>query len=222
MLYKLYLNQQEELLSKPETGMGYQLIEAQSTGEYNFRKYIVLNAQLVIDNDPSLNESLHKVKNLGFIKSLESAPSRRLNNIKVLNKNELSNTFEEKSSKSSTGAKDAPPQRANGSDYFVRLSAFHDDRRIDRNNHRLLPGSYTTTSKDYVVCLRRNDDPLERYALPNDEPIQWAFYIRPTNKDYYQFGIVQADFGKRGGGEECYFDNGTSFDTFIFEKPYGK
>lgn len=34
MFYRLLINQQEELTSIPDTGMGYQLIQARFAGEY--------------------------------------------------------------------------------------------------------------------------------------------------------------------------------------------
>jgi len=41
MFYKLFSNQQEELKSMPETGMGYQLIEARFAGEYTSKEFIM-------------------------------------------------------------------------------------------------------------------------------------------------------------------------------------
>ena len=51
---------------------------------------------------------------------------------------------------------------------------------------------------------------MKRYALPNEEKIEWAFHIFPPVKDGYKFGAVKAEFGNRLGGEECFFENGTS------------
>lgn len=74
-----------------------------------------------------------------------------------------------------------------------------------------------------MCWFRLNDvvDPVERYALPKEEKIEWAFHILPQVKDGYQFGTVKPDFGKRGGGEECFFENGTSFGTFKQQTGYG-
>ena len=106
---------------------------------------------------------------------------------------------------------------------FIGLGAgYQDDIRIDKVNKCLLPGSYTTTFQDYLNCVTKKDDPVDRYSLPNDEPIKWAFYFQPLETDAYRFGIVQPDFGKRGGGEECLFEKGTSFGTFKKETKYGE
>ncbi len=84
-----------------------------------------------------------------------------------------------------------------------------------------MPGSFTTTKKDYESCVNSKDDPVQRYALPNEEIIEWAFHILPNVKDGYKFGTVKPEFGMRGGGEECFFENGTSFGTFKKQTDYG-
>jgi hypothetical protein len=84
----------------------------------------------------------------------------------------------------------------------------------------LRPGSYTTTMDDYLKCEATNDDPIERYALPGNEKIKFAFHIQPINVDTLQRGNVQNVNGKRGGGKEAYFANGTSNGTFLKQTPY--
>jgi len=120
------------------------------------------------------------------------------------------------------GAKDNPVQLANGRMAFVRLSAFYDDKRIDRVNKCIRPGSYTTTMADYLTCILplNKFDPIDRYAIPNNDPIKWVFDIIPKAGDSFQQGVVQPDFGKKGGGVECYFEKGTSFGSFTSEAEF--
>ncbi len=120
------------------------------------------------------------------------------------------------------GAIDNSKEFANGIEVFVRVSAYEDDKRIDFVNKKLKEGSYTTTEQDYKDCYSTNDDPVDRYALPNDEKIKWAFYIKPKNTNILQRGIVQPDFGHDGGGIETYFENGTSDGTYLEKRDYGK
>jgi hypothetical protein len=115
------------------------------------------------------------------------------------------------------GAKENPVQHANGWMAYVRLSAYYDDKRIDRINKCLKSGSYTTTIEDYLTCTINKYDPIDRYAIPNDHPIKWVFNIVPATNDTFQQGMVLPDFGKKGGGVECYFEKGTSFGTFTSE-----
>ena len=109
---------------------------------------------------------------------------------------------------------------ANGVEVFTRLSAYDDDKRIDKSNKKLLPGSYTTTKDDYMYCKKNGLDPVDRYALPSDEPITWAFHIRPLNVDSLQRGVVEPANNHKGGGIEDYFEQGTSNNTFLEQSPY--
>jgi len=103
----------------------------------------------------------------------------------------------------------------------VRLSAYENDKRIDFEKKRLKDGTYTTTLYDYISCVKTKDDPVDRYALPNDETIKWAFYVQPKSNDTLQRGIVQPAFGHAGGGIEAYFENGTAENTYLLKKQYG-
>lgn len=49
MYYRLTVSQEYEFLKLPETGMGYQIIEAAKTGSYSRERYIVLNSEIAIE-----------------------------------------------------------------------------------------------------------------------------------------------------------------------------
>ena len=111
---------------------------------------------------------------------------------------------------------------ADGQSYYIRLSAFNDDIRIDKINKRLFPGSYATTYQDYLELMSLDIRPNERYALPNDQTITQCFLIQPKMIDTYKKGIVQPANGYNGGGVEIFFENGTSNSTFIKQMNYGR
>ena len=71
-----------------------------------------------------------------------------------------------------------------------------------------MPGSFTTTASDALKCKIEKDDPINRYALPDELMLKWAFYIQPNKTDLLPRGNVEANFGKKGGGREVYFENG--------------
>jgi hypothetical protein len=208
------------LLQSPETGMGYQVIEATKINSYTRQKFIVLNAELAIEMDNEQNILLGKVFTEGMVDAKSKAIHSELRNIKVLSKPEFRAELSVTKSLQDSGAIDSPEENADGKEIFVRLSAFQNDRRVDKINKSLLPGSYTTTENDYKLCKSTGADPIDRYALPNNMPIQWAFYIVPVATDLLQRGIVQPANGKAGGGKEVYFDKGTSINTFTKETPY--
>jgi hypothetical protein len=232
MIYKAFLTDTQKFLALPETGMGYQVIEAKRSGETYKNKYVVYNGELVIDLDSRLFEFKEKIKIKGFSKVLSEAEMWLCEtaSISLVPKSLLleKQVLDEKKKKykkrysDGNGAKENPKEFANGNEVFVRLSAYKNDRRIDFEKKRLIEGSYTTTRLDYLDCVNYFDDPVDRYALPNDDPIEWAFYIQPKTKDQLQRGIVQPAFGHDGGGIEAYFENGTSDNTYLATEPYGK
>lgn len=242
MVYELYVSAQASLLQKPETGMGYQIIEAKY-GTLERRQYVVYNSEVAIDLDSNFldyktklfsNRVIRHVTTRGLqkfdaIDDLNLLPIETAS-ISVLSKNQapkfISFSAVEKNKKKrhsgTTGALGSRVEFANGQDIFVRLSAFEDDKRIDFDEKKLKTGSYTTTDQDYKDCLSEKDNPVDRYALPNDEEIKWSFYIKPVTMDTLQRGVVQPAFDHAGGGVESYFANGTYKETYLEKREYGK
>jgi hypothetical protein len=220
MYFKLSEYQEKEMLKHPETGMGYQIVEATKAGSYIIEKFLILNSEIVIEMNGLENYITRFVINgsISFIKA--KAEAITLNSISVLSEKQFRKMVSEPKNENEKGALDNPIENANGEEIFVRLSAFYDDRRIDKINKRLLPGSFTTTMDDYLKCKTTKDDPVERYALPNKDEIRYAFHIRPINTDALQRGIVQPANDKRGGGKEAYFAIGTAEGTFLKQTSY--
>jgi hypothetical protein len=220
MYFKLSKSQEIDLLNQPETGMGYQIVEANKAGTYNREKFLILNSEVVIEMNGYEDGNIRKVMNEGILSIKASANLISLNSINVLNESQFRNQANDSKNKSEKGAIDNPVESADGNEMFVRLSAFNNDRRIDKENKCLRPGSFTTTEDDYFVCKYINDDPVERYALPNNDEIKFAFYIQPIKSDTLQRGRVQPANGKRGGGKEAYFEKGTAKGTFLKQTEY--
>ena len=220
MYYKLSATQENDLLKLPETGMGYQVIEATKSGSYNREKFLVLNSEVVIEMNGNEADNVRKVIIEGIMAFKASANFITLNSISVLREMQFRNVVNESKNENERGAIENPVVNANGEEIFVRLSAFDNDRRVDKINKCLRSGSYTTTMDDYLTCKATNDDPVERYALPKNDEIQFAFHIQPKNTDTLQRGIVQSAYGKQGGGKEAYFAKGTANGTFIKQTPY--
>jgi len=242
MIYQLYSSDKETLLHKPETGMGYQIVEASKHGSYDTKKYIVYNSEVAVDLDSNFLSYKTKLFSNRVIKHVVDGQQKfeaisslsmlplETKSIVVLNKKQapILKTFsavekvQNKRHSGSTGAIDSRVEFANGQEIFVRLSAFEDDKRIDFVEKKLKEGAYTTTEQDYKDCVSEKDNPVDRYALPNDEEIKWSFYIKPKTVDTLQRGIVQPAFDHAGGGIECYFANGTSKETYLEKREYGK
>ena len=220
MLFKLSTAQETDLLNQPETGMGYQVVEASKVGNYLQEKYLVLNSEIVIEINASTHENVRKVINQGIVAFKASASTITFHAIHVLNEKQFRNSVSEPNTENQKGATDNPVKNATGDEVFIRLSAFDNDRRVDKVKKCLRPGAFTTTMDDYLNCKSTSDDPVERYALPNNDEIKFAFHIQPLKSDTLQQGIVQPANNKRGGGKEVYFANGTAAATFIKQTAY--
>lgn len=221
MIRKLKTPQIQELLRLRETGMGYQFIEAE-TGYYGTKnKYLVLNSQIIIDDTPQILNEVKNVFKSGYRTILFSASEIELKNIRLVENlsNYRAKSFSASMAKQ-TGAIHQPVQFANGVEKFTRLSAYEDDFRVDTVNNKLVAGSFATTFQDYQYCKNNNINPVERYALPNDENIKWAFHIIPLKTDTLQRGIVEPANNQNGGGIEAYFANGTGNNTFLGKTAY--
>ena len=220
MYFKLSRSQEIELLNQPETGMGYQIVEATIDENYSREKFLILNSEVVIEMNGVEDYLTRIVINEGIFSIKAKANLITLKSIKVLNEKQFPNQVNESKNEKEKGALDNPVENANGEEIFVRLSAFDDDKRIDKINNCLRPGSFTTTEDDYILCKYIEDDPVERYSLPNNDEIKFAFYIQPVKSDTLQRGRVQPANGKRGGGKEAYFEKGTTKGTFLKQTEY--
>lgn len=228
MIYKAFSSFSNDLISKPETGMGYQVIEAKKRGRYTKDRFVVYNSELIVELDSKFTDFKRQILNEGFSRVLNKSEYLSLEDASVIPKSQIKEakflTESKKRDKGrysgGSGAKDNPKEYADGEEVFARLSAYENDKRIDFENKKLKLGSYTTTLNDYLTCKKYDDDPVDRYALPNDEEIQWAFYIQPKSYDQLQRGIVQPAFGHDGGGIEAFFEDGTSNNTYFKKQPY--
>jgi hypothetical protein len=232
MIYRLSASDAFMLLHKPESGLGYQIIDAIPFPEYKEKRFVVYNTELAINLDNEFEYYKYRIFRDGYTNTINSRSTiglnfRSFNLVEGLRHERPKPTLEDiiKTKQRHSGGKAAvenPIEYADGSEVFVRLSAYDNDKRIDFDRKKLRPGSYTTTDQDYGVCVLLKDDPVDRYALPNDESIKWAFFIQPKKENTLQRGIVQPAFNHIGGGIEAYFEKGTSDFTYLLKKTYGQ
>lgn len=214
MYFQLSVSTENVLLHQPETGMGYQVVEASKAGSYFVEKFLVLNSEIVIEMSGFVAEDIRKIMKKGILAAKSEVSIITLNRLTVLNENQFRGIVHDSTDENGRGAIDNFLEKADGEEIFVRLSAFDNDRRVDKINKCLLPGSFATTDKDCNDCRVERDNPVERYALPSNDEIKFIFYIQPTKTDTLQRGTVQQANDKRGGGKEVYFEKGTSSGSF--------
>jgi hypothetical protein len=138
MYFRISESQENQLLSKPETGMGYQIVDAIRGGNLSFEKFLVLNAKVVIEMNKDSSTYVRKVINEGIESAKSKANLVTLHFPTVLNEDQYRMVVNEPKNKNEKGAIENPVENANGSELFVRLSAFDNDRRIDKKNKCLL------------------------------------------------------------------------------------
>jgi hypothetical protein len=119
MYFKLSAAQENDFLRQPETGMGYQIIEASKAGSYVREKFLVLNSEVVIEMNRDQSDNVRKVINEGIFSIKSSANYITLDSISVLNEKQFRNIFSESRNEVERGALENPVESATGKEIFV-------------------------------------------------------------------------------------------------------
>lgn len=213
-MLRLSEEQTRSLLTQPETGMGYQEVDA-ILRDNKVEQGVVYNAELIFLGHESRNilklasypTVLREAKNAGD--EIKSLHVRRLRESATLVSREAREAGRVK--KGAGPAKDAAVEATDADEVFCRFSAYQNDRRVTVDK-RLLPGTFATTEKD-ATHVKTGKEAVARYALANPAPASYVFTIRPTKGTDIQRGTVEAANGQPGGGVEVIFTSGTSADT---------
>jgi hypothetical protein len=212
-MIKLDVDFQVQLLKQPESGMGYQIVEAVTSG-YKTKRGIAYNAELLLfDEEPRVllkfdyktllagaKVSKDEIRSLHIVTGATSTASAY-----VLKETSVGGE------KKNRPAKDALIEMTKDREVFKRFSAYENDRRITSNGS-LLPGTYATTEED-AQNAPTGKAAVARYALPNPKPASNVFTIKPRKDTLVQYGIVEPANGQPGGGVEVIFTTGTHAGT---------
>jgi hypothetical protein len=151
-MFKLIDTLTRSLVTQPETGMGYQLVEA-TLLDNKIKRGIAFNAELLVFDDekqealrmyPYTNPYTTVLK-----RSAESSGSE-IKTLRVLPLAGISDGVREAAralQKKAGPAKDAPKETTKADEVFKRFCAYQNDRRVTPDG-RLLPNSYATTDED--------------------------------------------------------------------------
>lgn len=209
-MYRLNPDETRSLLRQPESGMGYQVVDA-VTVDFKTKRGVVYNAELLtLDEDRQSDRVLMLTKSA--TEALRSASSTvgQFRSLAVV-RDSRTTVLSKREAKAVGGAGDAEAEKTRDSEKFYRFSAFANDHRVTLENS-LLAGTYATTEED-GGNVKTGKDAVERYALPNDDPASYRFTIRPLKDTRIQKGIVQPANSHNGGGVEVIFTDGTTKDT---------
>jgi hypothetical protein len=202
------------LLAQPETGMGYQEVEA-TLRNNTVEKGIVYNAELMFEGAESRN--VLKLASYPVVLRTARAAGEEIKSLRVIRLREglksLSTTRDASGAvkKNAGPAKDAPVEKTKADEVLKRFSAYPNDRRVAADNS-LLPGSFATTEED-AKNVKTGKEAVARYALANPEPASYVYTIKPKKDTDIQRGIVEPANGQPGLGVEVIFTSGTTANT---------
>lgn len=210
---KLLRKHSEELLSQPESGMGFQIIRARWSPNLMFEKNIIegicFNAELFVED-----HKLEKIqKSFTYEELLEEVDSSTefLQNFKVLSSSEIKENNLINDMMRTKQLTEMLDRRSGEKEIFKRFSAYNNDRRVT-STLSLSPGTYATTNNDSSM-VPSGLSAVGRYALPNIWPARYVFRISPSQGTLIKCGTVRPAFNQSGGGVEVLFVNGTTSNT---------
>lgn len=208
-----------ELARRPESGMGYQLVEVQFEKSSRTDAGVAYNGELLVLS----SEPVTKITRESFDVFVLRAPSARgeIKSLRVLQKSEAyqldarareSLVLKAAAAKVGSGpASEAPPEQTKAGDVFKRFTAYAKDFRL-RDDGGWTEGTYATTEED-AKNVKTGGDAVRRYALPNSEPAANVWTGRPQTGTTIQRGTTQPAFDQPGGGVEVIFTTGTQANT---------
>lgn len=228
MIYRAEPDFITELMRIPESGMGYQVIDAHRNGNGTSERFIVYNSELVIDFDENVFESRRKLIESGYFEVLKRSETIRLSQPVLIERGIYSkvkrtgNGREPVKGRYDGGKAAVESQKEYATDLetFVRFTAFDKDNRVDIVKNCFIPGTFSTTLLDYLDCKLFFDNPADRYVLPMEKKTYMAFHVTSFHHDHIQRGVVQPGFLHNGGGVEIFFEHGTIPTNFILKIPF--
>lgn len=220
MLYKVSEELKQELLRRPETGPGFQIVKTKDQYGSEIHVYI-LNATVGIsdlDNEDEVKEAMlflnfHQpgaLKIAHHVLQLEySDITHYLERVDFLHLNLPLTTTIYGDMKRIAGGKAASEtyEQKDLSQKLIRISWFLKDERVtinhvgdvidDKGNKAVqdqthfLPGTYFTTVEDYEQCVSIGDEPSDRYSFVVPAPAKHVRRLSLNNCNYYKIGISQ-------------------------------
>lgn len=216
-MWKLEGSEIENLRNLPETGMGFQLIEA--LAGLNKIEVLVFNCDRALDlsrinlqpgGDPMtvLGNGLRVIE---AVKGGESEPRRPLLPIRPLNARigplPAMTTFPaSKVLRIALPSSLVKREKLTINRIFHRFSAFNPDWRVDPKTGNFVAGTYAAP-KSEEEFVRTGFVAVGRFALPNKWPAVYRYEIEAPVGTTVDFGTVAPAFGQAGGGVEAYFPN---------------
>ena len=208
-MYHLSSEEMHSLLRQPESGMGYQIVDARTT-DYRTKRGVVFNSELLALDEEKHSDRLMLSKSYAQVLRTAKSTVGQFRSLTVV-QDYRTTVLSKRQAKAAGGANEASEEMSKEGEGFYRFSAFENDRRVT-NEKSLLPGAYATTEEDGDT-VATGTEAIERYALPTTDPASYRFTIKPEKDTHLKKGIVEPANGHEGGGVEVIFTDGTHKDT---------
>jgi hypothetical protein len=207
-MLKISSSHADYLLKQPESGMGYQTVEA-TTFDQKTRRGVAFNAELFVFDD----EDRSPLRTKSFRTITEGARSSdfEIRSLRVLERPAMRTLDRREASANPGPAIEAPEEKTKEGEVFKRFVAYASDRRL-RADGSWSPGTFATTEDD-AKNVKTGSEAVARYALPNTAPASYVFTGKPKTDTVIQRGIVAPAYGQPGGGVDVYFKDGTQPNT---------
>jgi hypothetical protein len=208
------------LTELPETGMGFQLVEAVIWG--NSTPLLVFNSERAVDlseiefgpgDDPAviLRNGLRVIEALksGIVETVFAAPQPHSFRLLQTRIGPLPAAV---APVTRGGVRTALPSSLvkhmtlTAKRVFYRYSAFNPDRRVDPVTGSFLAGTYAAPESE-VPFVSTGFLAVGRFALPNILPASYRYEITAPAGTVVDFGTVAPAYGQAGGGVEACFAN---------------
>ena len=210
LMYALSPEETRSLLRQPESGMGYQVVDA-ATFNSTTKRGVAYNAELLtLDEDRYRDKLIMLTTPISEALRTANSTTREFRTLTVVH-DARTTMVAAREAKGKSGASEAEVEKTNDGDRFYRFSAFANDRRVTADN-ALLPETFATTEEDGAK-VKTGNQALERYALPNNDPASYRLKIAPLKETAIKKGVVQPANGHQGGGIEVIFAAGTTKNT---------
>jgi hypothetical protein len=208
----------EALKDMPETGMGFQIVEASLMGR--LAPLLVFNAEDAVDissiglepgDDPAavLRNGLKIVDLLksGVTQTVIAAPAPRI--VRLLQARIGTPPAAAGATPGPSVATALPSSlvkhvKLAKKRVFYRFSAYHPDRRVDPKTGDFLAGTYAAPESEEPF-VPTGFVAVGRFALPVNLPASHRYEIEAPAGMHVDFGTVAPAYGQAGGGVEAFF-----------------
>jgi hypothetical protein len=206
----------ESLIALPETGMGFQLVEATVSG-YRI-PLLVINSERAIDvSQLGLEDSqdasailrnglrIMEMMNSGVVTTVVAAPQPH--SFRLL-ASRISSVIPVAGASPAIALPSSLVKHVKlaSNRIFHRFSAFSPDRRVTLGTGSLVAGTFATPESE-IPFIPTGFAAVGRLALPNNLPASHHYVIEAPSGTNVDFGTVAPAFGQAGGGVEAYFSN---------------